>query len=92
MADIFPHDNHCLEPNNKPFDVLNNRFQTILSPCKSACKIWVVYYPMYIDLTNGSRIFVWKKEEVGFHYKLEFGSKWLMKENVEEEYLYIIKA
>ena len=32
-----------------------------LLTCKMACKIWVVNYPMYIALTNGSSIFLEKK-------------------------------
>ena len=41
------------------------------SLCKMACKIWVVYYPMYIDLTNWSSFLSEKrKKELELQYTL----------------------
>ena len=44
------------------------------SPCKLPCKIWVVYYPMYIALTN-SNIFFGKKTIWG-HFHMFSNMAW----------------
>ena len=43
--------------------------------CKLACKIWIVYYPIYIALTNGSSFF-WEKKKRGLHHPSP--NRWLM--------------
>ena len=44
-------------------------YMFFFSPCKLARKVCVVYYPMYIALTNGSSFFFRKEEEVDILYR-----------------------